>query len=1236
MSLASVAPWHVCCCTAALMLISPLGQVDGWDWSHRGDVRAIVSVPEALVGTEVSVTIVWRRHDFRPEGKRVLVTDHSGLELANITTPVVEQHYGVVTFTPSRLSTNRTYFVYWLPYTQSGIGAGMRFAWDTAPSAHFESIGSFQLAMGTKAGQAFSLPVPHRGSKFRWQCSNTGIGLQPFLSELRLQCGDSGPILATCSGWLPNTATSTNHSPVAGSSGEQPAGDPSGTDGPAWMAMDGNLSTFWDGTSEAAWLDVMLPAEHTITAVEVFNYGDHTHDCSAFELLVPLGSNSSRDWRQLPAVPSAAISIEARTPFESFAPMELAANATEVAAMLAARSVGGNSPPYLLFVEPRELPVRMQDRIPIHWTTAAVTPAVTASVVRGEYFTWQLAVFVPPGAMRVENVSLTFVGLTALTPTCFNLGGVDPQGVSFRSIVTIEADRVRSLWVGTQIPATLAVGTVVKGSMVFGAAGLNSTKISIALTIDGAPVQTAEPEPIKMTRLRWLNSDLYTRDYGLVRPYTAIARQGDTLHILNRQVLIGTSGDGLGLPAQINVTRAASKHGTLPATLIQLLSAPVVLHLLDAHGSPLTIGTLPLCEATPPQYTRHGDGLTSWFAVTGAVLADEGAAASGVCIGINMTLGMEGLISGSITLRAVSNGSDPQAASVALSDVRVQLPLAKQYGLSWMGLATRGQHGTEAGGLSPSRGNFSWRWQTNGHVNGHTNQLFVGSANAGLKIHLRGNTTEWLSPIERFYDATEILPDEWGANNGKGGVNANVTTNGGVDVVLFTGPQSIGVQSSSSSSGVYTLNFDLTITPFKTPNETQHWALRHFQVGYPGSQFTSASDVYKTGANVINIHQGVSTMINPYINYPFVPESITLLANYTREANALGMRVKFYYTVRELSNHAAEIFALRMLEDEIYATGPPCGYGSGVPCGASTAWQKLHLGGNFSSAWTCPLSNGEYDAAIRQNRLAGRWLNYYVEGLRQSVAAPPYIQGVYYDGILFGRDTMLRARKVLERDTPPGHPPALMDFHAGNDDPGNGAVDAVSYANNWAFVDALWIGEGFSYDSNPVFWLFEISGAPFGLFSDMLGTPNNYRGMLFGSTGRPGVTFPGPMWAFWDSFGIADSDMVGFWQEDTPVQVSGQPNIFVNDSNVVLATCYVNKLAKKTLVAVASWAIGPRNVTLDIDWAAVGMQPMAPKNVTAPAIVGFQAAAQFGVVTTEMPAILVQPSKGWLLIIQQD
>ena len=63
----------------------------------------------------------------------------------------------------------------------------------------------------------------------------------------------------------------------------------------------------------------------------------------------------------------------------------------------------------------------------------------------------------------------------------------------------------------------------------------------------------------------------------------------------------------------------------------------------------------------------------------------------------------------------------------------------------------------------------------------------------------------------------------------------------------------------------------------------------------------------------------------------------------------------------------------------------------------------------------CPLSDGEYDAAIAEQGLAGRWLNYYIEGLRQSVEDSPHINGIYYDGILFDRATMMRARKASPR-----------------------------------------------------------------------------------------------------------------------------------------------------------------------------------------------------------------------------
>ena len=231
---------------------------------------------------------------------------------------------------------------------------------------------------------------------------------------------------------------------------------------------------------------------------------------------------------------------------------------------------------------------------------------------------------------------------------------------------------------------------------------------------------------------------------------------------------------------------------------------------------------------------------------------------------------------------------------------------------------------------------------------------------------------------------------------------------------------------------------------------------------------------------------------------------------------------------------------------------------------------------------------------------------------------------------------MQRVRKVLHRFRPPsattGH--GLIDFHTGNDFQyaDRELVDAVSYMGHWAYVDSLWIGEGFSYDSAPVYWLAEISGLPFGVFSDMLGKPNAYRGMLFGSTGRPGCADPSPMWHFWDSFGITDSDMLGWWLAEAPVAVAGQPDPFSGGAQAaVLATSYVIP-GNKTLVALASWAPATVSASLVIDWAALGLDAARVTTVVQPAIAGFQPAASY---TLGSP-IAVEPKKGALLVIAHD
>jgi hypothetical protein len=81
--------------------------------------------------------------------------------------------------------------------------------------------------------------------------------------------------------------------------------------------------------------------------------------------------------------------------------------------------------------------------------------------------------------------------------------------------------------------------------------------------------------------------------------------------------------------------------------------------------------------------------------------------------------------------------------------------------------------------------------------------------------------------------------------------------------------------------------------------------------------------------------------------------------------------------VRELSNHADELFVLKSLGDEVLADGD----GGGDP------WVNEHVIDHYAPCWQNPLSSGEFDSALC-NQGISRWANYYVEGLRRVVRLP--------------------------------------------------------------------------------------------------------------------------------------------------------------------------------------------------------------------------------------------------------
>ena len=424
---------------------------------------------------------------------------------------------------------------------------------------------------------------------------------------------------------------------------------------------------------------------------------------------------------------------------------------------------------------------------------------------------------------------------------------------------------------------------------------------------------------------------------------------------------------------------------------------------------------------------------------------------------------------------------------------------------------------------------------------------WLGDVNAGLQFTLKDDRYSRPLNTNFYHSKPLVMPASW-ANDGRGG--CRIAEQGDAALVqCFSGARVM------QKDEVQRYDFRLLLTPFHTLDTKAQFTTRFFHAYKP------IAEAAATGANTLNIHH--ANEINPYINYPFLRPA--QMKAYIDEAHARGLKVKIYYTVRELSNRAPELFALRSLGDEVLSKGPGGGF----------SWLQEHLGSDYIAAWFVPDLK---DAAVI-NTGVSRWHNYYVEGLAW-LAKNVGIDGLYIDDVAFDRTTMKRVRKVLDR----GRPGALIDLHSANQfNVRDGfASSANLYLEHFPYIDRLWFGEYFDYDSAPDYWLVEMSGIPFGLMGEMLQDGGNpWRGMVYGMTGRlPWAGDPRPLWKAWDEFGIADSRMIGFWVDGRPVKA---------DRADVLATSYVRN--GRTMVALASWAKERVDVRLAIDWKALGLDP---------------------------------------------
>lgn len=553
------------------------------------------------------------------------------------------------------------------------------------------------------------------------------------------------------------------------------------------------------------------------------------------------------------------------------------------------------------------------------------------------------------------------------------------------------------------------------------------------------------------------------------------------------------------------------------------------------------------------EITKHKQGAIAWKALNQN---------SRFLMDLEGEMESDGNIAYKVTLVAREDAS--------VEDVALQTHLASGVGRYMMGLG-------EKGGYCPN--DLRWKWD----VEKNQDAVWVGDVNAGIQIRLYDNKYERPLNTNFYHQKPLHMPVSW-CNAGNGGIDIHNAADG-TRINAYSGKRSV-----KKGDRLY-YYFNLALTPFRPIDTDKQWRERYHH------NYEFLDGIQKRGANVINIHH--ANAINPFINYPFLRTKE--MKAYIDGAHARDMKVKIYNTVRELSNSCVEMFALRSLGNEIFSEGPGGGF----------SWLQEHLDQNYIGAWFVP---GLKDAAIVNSGIS-RWHNYYLEGLDWLMKSVG-IDGLYIDDLAFDRMTMKRIRKVMNR-TNPG---AMIDLHSANQyNPKDGFANSANlYLEHFPYLDRLWFGEYFNYDFPPEFWLVEVSGIPYGLMGEMLeGGGNPWRGMLYGMTGRSPRVDNGPLWKLWDSFGMQNSEMIGYWVKDNPVKTG---------SEKTLATVY-SHMGDKALISLATWEDTDAKVKLSIDWAKLGLDP-SKVTLHAPAIENFQQE------TTWKPSdeIVVPKGKGLLII----
>jgi hypothetical protein len=840
---------------------------------------------------------------------------------------------------------------------------------------------------------------------------------------------------------------------------------------------------------------------------------------------------------QCGAATSAAIPVvglENRDGFNAFTAMEQMATSDESARAAAALASGGVQTWVGAFPEDARLSVRVFDAgIPSRWalaaSPAAQNPAFAAAAAPGQWLAFQVGLWAYAAA--VSNVSAAFTDAAALDGsatipaaafTVINLAGFDTEGAPFANTAYgLPQGGVGSLWCGFDIPAGTAPG-VYTSKISLSAAQSSGSALTINLTfnISGAAVPDNGADDIfSMARLSWLNSRRGLED-TVPLPFVPVSStiKNGSLVVASLRKSVTLTPEGLPGTALVDFERV---RGGVPATTTHSLFSSAVTFDVYADAS----ATAPLAPyiTQPAAISQTTASAVSWTS-TWTVAAPGG----------NVSLSLTGELDFTSTLTFAVTLLSASSESVSIGDVRLRVPvdplLAAQGYI--VGMSNSGAEATRYA-------DRQWRWtNTTG-----ANKVYVGHPEAAVLVNLKGDGVAWDSPMfGADYPIIPSVPPTWGGvdalpESNPFGVNV---TNG--TVLAFSGPRTLPASGQST-----TFRFALQLLPSKAINWTAHWASRTQQLGYD-VPYASPAEVAARGVTVVTLHQGTGgvingSLINPWINYPFLGAdapangtTVPFLTNFTAQSNALGMATKFYYTVRELSSRAPEMFAFKALQGEVLVDEDPWtivqpGYAHRWNTHGGAAFLHQHMVTHYGACWQQTETNGEIDPSMCTHGVS-RLFNYYVEGLAWSMSHAPFINGIYYDGTNFARSSMIRIRRAADAAAlaAGGRFRAFLDLHTGRE----GTPDTCSYASHYPLMDSIWNGEGFDFGAAPPYWLIEISGNAHGLSGDMLGSGERsvWRGLVFGMTQRDAVSSQA-IWRMWDAVRIDEaSAMFAWWELD--------------------------------------------------------------------------------------------------------